>query len=121
MCLESRYPRRFSKLYINDPQVLELTLLQSYLPLVYAAHFLHSTKCSTWPPLLLGGQRRCRFKTRPRLVHMTGAKGIEPQIPRSRVQRLNHSVTCSTHISIYITHISTHTYIYILAYNTYTY
>ena len=34
---------------------------------------------STWHPLLLGGQRRCGFKDRPRLLHMTSAMGIEPK------------------------------------------
>ena len=47
-------------------------------------------------PLLLGGQRQCGFKACPRLLHMTGAAGIEPQTSRSRVQRLNRSATRST-------------------------
>ena len=55
---------------------------------------------STRYPLLLGDQRRCGFKACPRLLHMTGAAGIEPQTPRSRVLRLNHSATRSTKQSI---------------------
>ena len=47
-------------------------------------------------PLLLGGQRQCGYKACPRLLHLTGASGIEPQTPRSRVPRLNRSATRST-------------------------
>ena len=50
-------------------------------------------------PLLLGGQRQCGFKACPRLLHMTGAAGIEPQTSRSRVQRLNRSATRSTQLT----------------------
>ena len=50
---------------------------------------------STWYPLLLLGQRRCGFKACPRLLHMTGAAGIEPRTARSRVQRLNRSRPCA--------------------------
>ena len=52
--------------------------------------------CSTWYPLLLGGQRRCGFKACLRLLHMTRFAGIEPQTPRSRVQRLNRLVMHSS-------------------------
>ena len=37
-------------------------------------------------PLLLGGQRQCGFNACPRLLYMTGAAGIKPWTPRSRVQ-----------------------------------
>ena len=47
--------------------------------------------CSTWYPLLLGGQRRCGFKACPRLLHMTSATGIEPQTPWSWVIALTTS------------------------------
>ena len=40
----------------------------------------------TRDPILLGGQRQCRFKG---YLHVTYATGIEPQTPRSRVQCLN--------------------------------
>ena len=46
---------------------------------------------------MLGVQRRCEFKVCLRLLHMTSAAGIKPQTPWSRVQRLNHSATRSTH------------------------
>ena len=55
---------------------------------------------SIWYPSLLGGQRRCGFKTCPRLLHTAG---IGPQSVISRVQRLNHSATrftWRTHVQI---------------------
>ena len=51
--------------------------------------------CTRYPSLL-SGQRQCGFKACPRSLHLTGASGIEPQTPRSRVPRLNRSATCST-------------------------
>ena len=51
--------------------------------------------------LLLGGQRRCGFKTCPRLLHIFRAAGIEPQNLRSQVQHLNHSATLSTKKNLY--------------------
>ena len=50
-------------------------------------------------PLLLGGQRQCRFKACPR--HITGAVEIKPKTPRSRVQSPNHSLEyIIIHVSI---------------------
>ena len=37
---ESRYPHKFSRLYINYPYLLEHTLLQSHIPVENAGHFL---------------------------------------------------------------------------------
>ena len=48
-------------------------------------------------PLLLGGQRQCGFKACPRLSHLTGASGIEPQTPRFRV----HVLTARPHAPLY--------------------
>ena len=39
VCLQSRYPRSFSGLYINHPQVLELPLSQSHISGENAAQF----------------------------------------------------------------------------------
>ena len=86
-------PSRFSRLYIKYPQVLELTLSQSNLPGVNAAPF--SAAEATWYLLLLGGQRHCGFKACPKLLHVTGAAGIESQTPRSWGQSLNHLAMCS--------------------------
>ena len=53
-------------------------------------------------PLLFGGRRQCGFKACPRRLHLTGSSEIEPQTPRSRIPRLNHSVTrsCNAYIII---------------------
>ena len=48
-------------------------------------------------PLLLGGHRQCGFKAFSRLLHITATAGIKHENPRSRVQCLNRSATCSMH------------------------
>ena len=65
-------PEGSSDLYINYPQVLELTLSQSHLNGENAAQFsaavaIHTVPISrsTWYPLLLGEQRLCGFKALP--------------------------------------------------------
>ena len=37
------------------------------------SHSHNTNCCSIWYPFLLGGQRQCRFKACPRLLHMTVA------------------------------------------------
>ena len=63
VCLESKYPPKFSGLYINYPQMLELTVSQSHIPGDNAAQFSASEAIytvsifrSTWYPLLLSDQ-----------------------------------------------------------------
>ena len=77
----SRYPHRFSRLNINYPEVLELTLSQSQFSAATHSINFHST----WYPLLLGGQKQRGFKAYPKFVHMTSNMGIEPQYPLSQV------------------------------------
>ena len=79
------------------PLVLELTPLFHDLIflgrmqcIIHAAEAIHTISIfrSTRYPLLLGGQRQCRFKSCPRIIYMTSVLGIEPQTSRSQVQHL---------------------------------
>ena len=89
-------------LYINYPQALELAHSVSSpwgerSAIFWSCIHLRSNNFhSTCYQLLLDVQRECGIKACPRLLHMTGAVGIEPQTPRSWVQCFNHSATCST-------------------------
>ena len=94
---------KFSGLYIKYPQVLELNLFT--VSSLWGESSTYSTAAaihpvpifhSTWYPLLLSGKKQCGFKACPRLLHVTGAAGIEPQtLWWSQVQCLNHSATNS--------------------------
>ena len=101
--LESRYPRLFSRLYNYLPWFWNSHVYCLISPWGHATYkgngfipFTTFFSRSTRYQLLLGGQRRCGFKACVRLLHMTGAAGIEPKTPRSRVLRLDHSATRST-------------------------
>jgi hypothetical protein len=59
--------------------------------IIHAAEAIHTISIfhSTRYPLLLGGQRQCRFKSCPRILYVTSSMpGIEPQTFRSQVQYL---------------------------------
>ena len=80
-------PSRFSRFYINYPQVLELTLSQSHLPGENASQFSSAVALYTVPMLIV--------KACLKILRMNSASGIEPRTSRSWVQ-LNHSVLRST-------------------------
>ena len=58
VCLQSRYPRRFSRLYIKYPQVLELNLFQ-YFPGENAAQFSAARAIHTVPIFVPPGIHYC--------------------------------------------------------------
>ena len=55
----NRYPHTFSRLYINYPQVLELTFSQSHLPGENAAQFAAAVANHTAPLFIPPGNHCC--------------------------------------------------------------
>ena len=74
---------------------------------IHAAEAIHTISIfrSTRYPLLLGGQRQCRFKSCPRILYMTSVPGIEPQTSRSQVQHLTTRTIPFLYYSIVNRHI----------------
>ena len=74
-----------SNFYINRPPGIETHSFTVWstcgecCTISYSCGHTHSTSfCSTWYPLLLGGQRQCGFNAYRRLLHVTTTAGIEP-------------------------------------------
>ena len=69
----------------------DLIFLRRMQRIIHATEAIHTISIfrSTRYPLLLGGQRQCRFKSCPTILYVTSSvPGIEPQTFRSQVQHL---------------------------------